>query len=866
MWRWLLLLVPAAMWATWPRLPVLDAQASPGAGVADGSVRSVVSVRSVPQAEKPAATLTFNNQVFEHRPADAVTAYLATRSALASNESAVVLVALAEVPTIGKREELKFQGLELSAYVPDRGWVARVRRLEATNQAAARAWATSSLTFFRPFDPSLRIDPRLFEPCDCDAVPFYMYPAPGIDPEQLLEELTTAGFEGLGVFRHGAFPYLAGAMDDVSLRRLADVAGAHPDVQFMTRGAGARLMNIASAKTLQSGSHTGPLPIFAHGVYGSNQVIAVCDTGLDVDHCFFRDGLDTLPPTNRLGGTNVNLSLRKVIAADFLYAGDNPSVSTHWDNDGHGTRVSGHALGSNLSSPLATNANNGMAPGAKLIIQDGGFTVADNCSDLVGLGCPVTNFLPALQQAWAQGARIHNNSWGDNENATLGARNLYSQCSRELDAMTWSNKNFLVVCAAGNDTSNDQVSSPSTAKNGLSVAATVGGSGQDSIASFSSRGWTADGRIKPDLAAPGQSVTSSSSDFNITTLNCGVGAGSGTSFSSPMVAGLAALVRDYFAQGLYASNAMPDVSAALVKAVLINASMNMTNASARPPSRDQGWGRVNLDSALAFTDSVHRIAVADHAPFFVQNPNVPFTTYVNVTSTGQPLKATLVWSDYPGTPGAGKQLINDLDLLVRTKSDNYAGNIFSNGYSLSGVSFDRTNNVEQVHLQVVSTGIVEVSVWAHVIPQPTQDFALVVRGGLDHFPLARDDDADDLPDGWELWHFGSITNAAGADDSDGDGVSNSAEYGANTEPTNALSYLVLEHLEPTASGGIEVAAQLQPGRAFALQAADAEAYVEVSNTAARFITGMPLTPASHTFTDDTASNIAARLYRLLAHP
>jgi hypothetical protein len=46
-----------------------------------------------------------------------------------------------------------------------------------------------------------------------------------------------------------------------------------------------------------------------------------------------------MPATNRVGGTYVSPSLRKVIAADFLYAGDDPANAGDWDNQGHGTRV-----------------------------------------------------------------------------------------------------------------------------------------------------------------------------------------------------------------------------------------------------------------------------------------------------------------------------------------------------------------------------------------------------------------------------------------------------------------------------------------------------------------------------------------------
>lgn len=60
-----------------------------------------------------------------------------------------------------------------------------------------------------------------------------------------------------------------------------------------------------------------------------------------------------------------------------------------------------------------------------------------------------------------------------------------------------------------------------------------------------------------------------------------------------------------------------------------------------------------------------------------------------VTSTGGPLKVTLVWADYPPSLAASVQLVNDLDLTV------YADSL--NGYGLLGNGApDHLNNVEQV--------------------------------------------------------------------------------------------------------------------------------------------------------------------------
>jgi hypothetical protein len=56
------------------------------------------------------------------------------------------------------------------------------------------------------------------------------------------------------------------------------------------------------------------------------------------------------------------------------------------------------------------------------------------------------------------------------------------------------------------------------------------------------------------------------------------------------------------------------------------------------------------------------------------------------------------------------------------------------------------------------------------------------------FQPSEDVDADGLPDGWELWHWGTTTQTVGLADSDLDGWSNAQEYVADTDPTNNRSF------------------------------------------------------------------------------
>src|SRR6185295_15462614 len=236
------------------------------------------------------------------------------------------------------------------------------------------------------------------------------------------------------------------------------------------------------------------------------------------------------------------------------------------------------------------------------------------CGDLPGIGCPVVDLNPVFQQTYDQGARIHTNSWGDNENATV--QNNYSAGSQDVDEFLWNHKDFVILFAAGNSGPGAaSVGSPSTAKSVISVGATQRGTAANSMASFSSCGPTSDGRLKPELTVPGQSIISANADNNTASNNCNTLSLSGTSMATPGAAGFAALTRQYFADGFYptgvanSGNAFTP-SGALVKTALINSGINMTGTTAIP-ANCQGWGRVLLDDVMFFNGDARKLWVKD---------------------------------------------------------------------------------------------------------------------------------------------------------------------------------------------------------------------------------------------------------------
>ncbi|MEM7586182.1 MAG: S8 family serine peptidase [Acidobacteriota bacterium] len=501
------------------------------------------------------------------------------------------------------------------------------------------------------------------------------------------------------------------------------------------------LLNDTSVWVGQSGVDGGQqTPVFDAGIFGEGQIVAVLDTGIDPDMCYFRDDTLGLPPQNPCdGGTVVDMNQRKVIAVDFLW--DNECAggigSNEWDTQDHGTHVAGTVAGDDLANPLTHDPGDGMAPGAKLVVQDCGFQT-DNCADCPGIGnCPIIDLNPVFQQAYDQGARIHTNSWGDDENNPI--QGLYSAGSEDADEFMWNHPDFLLVFAAGNSGPGPtSVGSPSTGKNVVAVGATRRGSSANSMASFSSCGPTDDGRIKPDITIPGSSIISANSDNNTGSNNCNTRSTSGTSMAAPGAAGNLALIRQYFVDGWYPSGAANAAdsfvpSGALLKATLVNSGRNMTGSSAIPGGC-QGWGRVLLDDTLHFTGEDRSLFLEDDATGFAAGSSNETRTFeLTVNSSSEPLKVTLAWTDFPSTPAAGIHLINDLDLEVSGPSGTFLGNVFASGVSTPGGTADRLNPLEQVLVASPTPGLYTVTVRSFTVPNGPQRFALVATGDLTTF-------------------------------------------------------------------------------------------------------------------------------------
>ncbi|MEM2869638.1 MAG: S8 family serine peptidase [Thermoplasmata archaeon] len=577
------------------------------------------------------------------------------------------------------------------AYLPDFAFVVR-----APPSVADGLRTHPHIRFVGPFHPAYRLHPELAPDGRLRTLSVLAFS--DSLPGRLARELESLGAEVVGVEGPAVF-IRAPDILSIQIARLPDVQWVEelrPDaphnyktslitsIRSPTDGP----YNFSSDSCLWSynSSYGG-----FEGYTGGNMTVAVCDTGVDGTHPAFEG--------------------RKKLF--FSYTGSENWTDTGW----HGTHVSGTVLGSGAYRPGHSGTAGyygGMAPGAQLVGQARSFS---------GAGAYATYCRDASRGS----ALVQSNSWGSSgaDHGDYDSRDvIYDRSVRDSDPDREGNQSLCIVFSAGNDgPGNGTVQPPATAKNVIAVGATDKVNGT-TVASFSARGHCDDGRIKPDLVAPGVSVVSTSSNASSSYITA-----SGTSMACPVVAGAAVVVCEHFCvtRGLLPSPAM-------VKAVLINGAEPLADYSW--PGPEQGWGRLNLSRALLNT-TARKIWVEDQQHKLATGESRDYQFRV---VGGSELRVTLVWSDVPGTVNANFALVNDLNLIVSAPDGTtYMGNSFAGGFSVPGNGSDNVNNIEQVRIASPAEGWWGVRVSGANVPSGAQDYALVISGKFVHvFPETTD--------------------------------------------------------------------------------------------------------------------------------
>ena len=246
--------------------------------------------------------------------------------------------------------------------------------------------------------------------------------------------------------------------------------------------------------------------------------------------------------------------------------------------------------------------------------------------------------------------------------------------------------------------------------------ATAGRETSGDLTGFSSRGPTYDGRMKPDIVCPGGNIRSAMS-FGTGPKQCGSGGileMSGTSMATPICAGSAALVRQYFREGFLAQGTrnlsvgfFP--TASLIKAVMIQSGQPLNtivgqDSAPNTPDNSQGYGIVNLSTVLRFKgDSWFNLSVWNKEKVF----NSKFQTYcISMSPNAGPFRVSLAWMDPPSSPISSRILVNNLDLFVISPDAVfYHGNGRMQWDETHGLhpAVDNLNNAEQVLKSMNST-------------------------------------------------------------------------------------------------------------------------------------------------------------------
>jgi uncharacterized repeat protein (TIGR01451 family) len=406
------------------------------------------------------------------------------------------------------------------------------------------------------------------------------------------------------------------------------------------------------------------------------------------------------------------------------------------------------------------------------------------------------NYANLESEAYNDNARINSNSWGANSGGAYTTEcQAYDALVRDAQPVGSTfpnpgNQEMVIVFAAGNaGPGAGSVGAPAAGKNVFTIGAaenvlsmtpanggndTAGNDGcglddtgadnANDVIFFSSRGPCADGRIKPDIVAPGTHITGGVGQdspppdpatstgvalpcFSATGVCALNGSGtvgnpanffplnqqfftesSGTSHSTPCVAGCCALLRQFFI-----NNGRNAPSPAMTKAYLMNSARYMTGNGANDSlySKNQGMGEANMGMGF---DGMPRI-LHDEIPGEKFTATGQTRTYAGtIVDNTKPFRVTVAWTDAPGNT-TGNAYNNNLDLTVTVAGNTYKGNVFLGANSVTGGSAEAKNNVESVFLPAGVSGnflvtITAANINSDGVPNDAdpldQDFALVV--------------------------------------------------------------------------------------------------------------------------------------------
>jgi len=342
------------------------------------------------------------------------------------------------------------------------------------------------------------------------------------------------------------------------------------------------------------------------GYDGSGVSIAVMDTGVDNAHPSLRG--------KWLGGADISKPETFLTPRDGSFDADDPQ--------GHGTTCSGIAMGTGAREGTYM----GSAPGARLVdLRIGtvvGYAPGEVYQDIYDASLQGAQWaLDHRDDAWSgggadyQGIDVLSLSWGVDVGSPSPGDDPYSvSLNRLVEA------GVHVVAAAGNEgPGNNGFHGMGAADLIITVGATddddTVNRTDDFIASYSSRGprtddgddYTAD-ELKPDISASGTHIIQcqySSNPLDDASGNSYGNRGSGTSYATPSVVGVVALMLE----------ANPELTPAVTKEIL-RATAERRGEASLPEvdpfwNRDFGWGIVDGHRAVEMAEGLGDVSSVD---------------------------------------------------------------------------------------------------------------------------------------------------------------------------------------------------------------------------------------------------------------
>lgn len=614
--------------------------------------------------------------------------------------------------TAGWRDALERTGARVHGYLPDDAYL-----VVADAESIAKMQTSLPVSYIGPYLPAYKRDvPR------AESAKEFLVVVSGEDVRKTVVDRMSSlegcdvAFDSGEIVRARLAPDAADVVTSWSEVVWLDLSVVNSSRPMNDISCGAEAMNVEAVWPGQGS---------VVGLTGRGQVVAVADTGLDTGD------METLHEDIR----------GRVVRAFAIGRSDDWS-----DFLGHGTHTCGSVAGNGARSGGRIK---GPAYEASLIVQS-------LCGENGEEERP-TDISDIFRQAYEcepEGARIHCDSWGagrepgEDGAILLGA---YVEDCRMIDDFCFRHPDFLVVFASGNDAvdfdgdgvvDGDSLNSQASSKNALVVGgaesfrpsgraygqvspqrypadpiaaddiASPWTNGVPGITAFSGRGPCDDGRIKPDVVAPATMrlaakssvMRRSGNDLPYRYMN-------GTSMAAPLVAGAAALVR----QWLVESRGIANPDATTIKALLVAGARSLAPGQygegawreipSNVPNAVEGWGMVDIAKSVGATGA--EVTVHD-AQILAEGET---STFMVDARGGESISIVLAYADAPAEMAAAVQPVNDLDLSVVTPS---GATLWPNSLDAP----DRLNNIEGVKIPDAETGRYVVRVSAHAIRMP----------------------------------------------------------------------------------------------------------------------------------------------------